>query len=639
MTDKKFAWVAAVVATVFALTPLFSVAAEPQTNAAAPEPEPPWITAQKALQAKMSGPGGQIFTKNCAVCHEHGVAHAPSPYILKIMTASSIYNALTTGAMRVQAAALSDDEKKAVAEYLGGANMVGDSKLAPPYCNGATAGLDLSRPPTYPGWGLNVANTRYVDSKTAGFDATSVAKLKLKWAMGFEGANRVRSQPALAGGAIFIGSQDGHVYALDRNTGCARWKYQVSAEVRTGIVISGWTVGDTAAKPQLYFGDIVGNVYALDAATGAQMWKVKTDPHSSTTLTAAPVLYHGKLYVPVSSLEEGAAGENYDCCTFRGSIIAYEARSGARLWQSFLVDAPRFRGKHALGHKTYGPSGIAVWNSPAIDEKRGVMYFDTGDNYSSPTTRYSDAIIAMDLNTGKIKWSYQALAKDAWNGACSLPAPNACPTENGPDYDFGAAAILATATNGKQYVLAGAKSGVVYAFDPTNGKLIWQNKVGRGGILAGVYFGMATHGDVVYVPIHDAADGRHYDESAKPGLYALDIHSGKFLWKSPIDEGGCKDRGPTCAVGIAAPIILTDDLVMSGASDGRVRIHAADSGRVVWEYDTAVTMPTTGGGTATGGSIGGGFGPLIDGGLLIVPSGYGFAGRTPGNLLLVFGVD
>ena len=639
MTDNKFAWVAAAVATVFALSPLFSAAAELKTNAASPEPEPPWIAAQKALQAKMSGPGGEIFAQNCAVCHEQGVAHAPSPYILKIMTTSSIYNALTKGAMRVQAAALSDEQKKAVAEYLGGANMAGDSKLAPPYCSGTAARLDLSRPPAYPGWGLTVTNTRYVNSKAAGLSAATVGKLKLKWAMGFDGANRVRSQPALGGGAIFIGSQDGIVYALDRDTGCARWKYQASAEVRTGIVISGWTAGNSGAKPQLYFGDIVGNVYALDAATGAQMWKVKADPHPSTTLTATPVLFHGKLYVPVSSLEEGAAGESYDCCTFRGSIIAYEARSGARLWQTFMVDEPRLRGKDAAGHKSYGPSGIALWNSPAIDERRGAMYFDTGDNYSSPTTHYSDAVIAMDLNTGKIKWSHQVLAKDAWNGSCSLPKPNVCPTENGPDYDFGAAAMLATAANGKQYVLAGAKSGVVYAFDPANGKLIWQTKVGRGGILAGVYFGMATHGDVVYVPINDAPDGRHYDEPAKPGLYALDIHSGKYLWKSPIDDGVCKDRGPTCAPGIAAPVMVTDDLVLSGAGDGRLRFYAADSGRVVWEYDTAVSMATVGGGKATGGSIGGSFGPMIDAGTLIVPSGYGFAGRTPGNLLLVFDVD
>ena len=630
MVDKKSAWFAALLLAAFVGCP---------ATVAADEPEAPWITAQKALKAKSSSHGGELFANNCAICHERGVAHAPNPYILKLMTASSIYNALTVGAMRVQAAALSDEDKKAVAEFLGGDNIAAGSKLAPPYCTAAAAKLDLNRPPLFRGWGLTATNTRYVDNKTAGLDANSVDKLRLKWAVGFDAAVRVRSHPALAGGAIFIGTQDGQVYALDRASGCMRWKYQASAEVRTGVVISSWNAGDAGAKPQLYFGDLIGNVYALDAATGAQLWKLKADAHPSTTLTATPVLYRDKLYVPVSSLEEGAAGENYDCCTFRGSVIAYEARSGKRLWQRFMVDVPKYRGKDATGHKIYGPSGIALWNTPAIDEKRGVMYLATGDNYSTPTTRYGDAIMALDLNTGKVKWSYQALENDAWNAGCSLPSPNGCPAENGPDYDFGAAAILATASNGRQYVLAGAKSGVVYALDPANGKLIWHTKVGRGGILAGVYFGMAARGDAVYVPINDAADGRHYEEAAKPGLYALDIHSGKFLWKSPIDDGVCKDRSITCTPGIAAPVTVTDDLVLSGAGDGRLRFYASSTGRVVWEYDTAVTMPTVGGGTGHGGSIGGGFGPIIEDGTLIVPSGYGFAGRMPGNLLLVFGVD
>lgn len=637
--QRKNVWVAAVLAAAFAACSLIATAAEVQSQTSAHEPEAPWLTAEKALKGKINARGGEVFSKNCAVCHERGVAHAPSPYILKIMTASSIYNALTTGAMRVQSAALSDEDKKAVAEYLGGANMAGDPKLAPPYCTGAAAQIDLNRPPAFPGWGMTRTNTRYVDNKTAGIDANSVGKLRLKWALGFEGANRVRSQPALAGGAIFIGSQEGQVYALNRATGCVRWKYVATAEVRTGIVASSWQAGDSSAKPQVYFGDIIGNVYALDAATGAQLWKRKADPHPSTTLTGTPVLYQGTLYVPVSSLEEGAAGENYDCCTFRGSIIAYEAGSGKQLWQTYMVDKPIYRGMNAAGHKNFGPSGIALWNSPAIDEQRGVMYIATGDNYSTPATSNSDAVLAMDLKTGKIKWSHQVLENDAWNGSCVLPSPNACPPESGPDHDFGAAAILATASNGRQYVLAGAKSGIVYAFDPEDGKLIWQTKVGRGGILAGVHFGMATHGDAVYVPINDAADGRHYEEPAKPGMYVLDIHSGNFLWKAPIDDGVCKDRGVTCSPGIAAPVTVTDDLVLSGAGDGRLRIYAAGSGRILWEYDTAVPTPTVGGGIGRGGSIGGGFGPVIDSGTLIVPSGYGFAGRTPGNLLLVFGID
>jgi polyvinyl alcohol dehydrogenase (cytochrome) len=513
------------------------------------------------------------------------------------------------------------------------------SKLSPPVCQGKRAEFDFNQPPAFPGWGLTPENTRYIDSKSAGINAQNLGQLKLKWALGFDGAVRVRSHVALAGGALYIGSQDGRVFALDRDSGCARWQFQAAAEVRTGIVASPWRAGDTGAKPLLYFGDLVGNIYAVSAVTGALAWRDHTDTHASTVLTATPALYENIVYMPISSLEEGVAGEKYDCCTFRGSLVAYSARSGKRLWQKYLVGKPTLRGVDAAGNKMYGPSGIALWNTPAIDAKRGVLYIATGDNYSAPTTRLSDAIVAMNLKTGQIKWSFQARANDAWNAGCAMTGATACPKGSGPDYDFGAAAILATAKDGRQYVLAGQKSGEVYAINPDNGKLVWRTKVGRGGIMAGVYFGMASHGDSVYAPINDATDGRHYDEPAKPGLYALDIHSGQYLWKAPIADSVCENRGALCGPGIAAPATVTDELVFTGGGDGQVRIFAADSGRILWQFDTLKDFDTVSGAQAKGGSIGGGAGPIAYGGNLIVESGYGFSGRMPGNLLLMFGLN
>jgi len=592
-----------------------------------------------AATAAIAARGSKVFSDVCAACHVSGVGHAPSVYILKIMTPESIYNALTNGAMRVQAQNLADADKKAVAVFLAGHSVGGDSKLTPPACQGASADFDFKQTPAFSAWGLTAANTRHIATKTAGIDAHNVGRLHLKWAVGFEGALRVRSQPALAGGALYLGAQDGRVYALDRASGCERWKFTASAEVRTGIVVSTWKAGDATAHPALYFGDIVGNVYALDAVTGKEIWRDRADPHPSTTLTASPALYEGRLYVPVSSLEEGAAGEKYDCCTFRGSMIAFDARTGKRIWQSYLIDEPKLLGTNAAGSKLYGPSGIALWNTPAIDAKRGVMYFGSGDNYSSPTTKNSDAVIAMDLRTGKIKWVYQALELDAWNGGCAQKGVTACPKENGPDFDFGAAAILATAKNGHQFVLAGQKSGEVYALEPATGKLVWKTRIGHGGILAGVYFGMATTGNAVFVPIHDAPDGRQYALPAQPGLFALDLFTGKNLWQAPMSADVCKDRGPLCAPGINAAVTATDDLVFAGASDGRLRIHDAATGNILWQYDTTPSVKTIGGGVAHGGSMGGGAGPIPYQGDLIVESGYGFAGRMPGNVLLVFGVD
>jgi polyvinyl alcohol dehydrogenase (cytochrome) len=582
--------------------------------------------------------GEKLFNEVCAPCHERGGARAPNAYLLQLMTPASIYGALTTGAMRIQAQGLDEEDKSAVVEFLAGPRGRADAKLLPPLCQGAAAEFDFGRPPPFSGWGLDPANTRYVDSGTAGLRAANVDRLRLKWAFGVEGAIRMASQPALAGGAIYVGAQDGSVYALDQRSGCLRWQFHASAEVRTGIVVSTWNGGDARGRPQVYFGDLIGNIYAVDGVSGALVWRDHADAHPTSTLTAAPVLHGDRLYVAVSSIEEGVPG-HYDCCTFRGSIVAYEARSGKRIWQSHLLPRAVFRGTTSSGEKKYAPAGVAIWGSPAIDERRGLLYFATGDSYTSPAPKLSDAIVAMTLDTGKIVWSYQATRHDAWNVGCMLKEKPNCPREDGPDHDFGTAAILAADGSATERVFAGQKSGWVHAVDPDTGRLLWKTRVGRGGLMGGVYFGLATRGNLLFVPVNDVADGGVHDEPAKPGLYALDVHDGRVLWQAPIDADVCKDRGAQCAPGIAAPVTITDELVLTGAGDGQIRIYNAGTGEKLWQYDTARTVTTVGGGSAHGGSIGGAAGPLIIGGTLIVESGYGFAGRMPGNVMLVFEVQ
>jgi polyvinyl alcohol dehydrogenase (cytochrome) len=352
-------------------------------------------------------------------------------------------------------------------------------------------------------------------------------------------------------------------------------------------------------------------------------------------LTASPVLQGDRLYVAVSSIEEGVPGR-YDCCTFRGSIVAYEARSGKRVWQGYLLPKAVFRGRTSSGERRYAPAGAAIWGAPAIDARRGLLYFGTGDSYTSPAPNLSDAIVAMRLDTGKIAWSYQATRHDAWNVGCMLKGKPNCPREDGPDHDFGTAAILAADTGGRERVIAGQKSGWVHAVDPDTGHLLWKTRVGRGGLMGGVYFGLATRGDMLFVPVNDVPDGGVHDEPAKPGLYALDVRDGHVLWQAPTDADACKAHGAQCAPGIAAPVTAAGDLVVTGAGDGELRVYSARSGEKLWQYDTAQSVLTVGGGSAQGGSIGGGAGPLVLGGTLIVESGYGFAGRMPGNVMLVF---
>jgi polyvinyl alcohol dehydrogenase (cytochrome) len=591
--------------------------------------------------ADTSSSGGQAYMRVCAGCHEQGLDKAPQRAMLLLMSAQSIHRAMTKGVMQTQSATLSDDQKIAVAEFLAG-NRIGDAQAnaEPIQCEGDALSFDLDEPPIFAGWGLTHEGTHAISTEVAGIDRNNVSSLKLKWAFAYPGAVRTRSQPGLAGGALYVGSHGGTVYAFDRETGCVRWSFDASAEVRNAIVISPWQSGDESAKPMAFFGDLIGNLYALDAITGEQKWRVRPSEHPNTTLTATPSLYEGTLYVPISSLEVVPAREpEYECCNFRGSVVAYDAITGEKKWQTFTIPAePVAQGINAAGTQNYGPSGAPIWNSPAIDIKRNQMFIGTGENYSSPASGESDAIIAFDLTTGEMNWVFQATAGDAWNTACGAENPTNCPVEDGPDYDFGAGVLLAQDEHGRDYVVGGQKSGVVHALEPETGELLWQTKVGRGGIHAGVYFGMAAEGGRLYVPISDTPDGREYPEPARPGLYALDLKNGEYLWKMP-SPNICREDQKFCNPGYPQSITTTPEIVIAGSNDGHLRIFDTETGKILWDYDTDTEFPAVGGGTAQGGSFGGGAGPLAYQGKLILNSGYGFAGKMPGNALLVFEVE
>src|SRR5258705_7465215 len=158
-------------------------------------------------------------------------------------------------------------------------------------------------------------------------------------------------------------------------------------------------------------------MYAVDAAAGKVVWKVNVDDHPQAAITAASPLYAGRLYVPVSSREEAkVADPKYPCCIFRGSMLALDAATGKRIWKTYTIDEKPVPGqKNSAGTVIMGPSGAPLWNTPTIDAKRNALYVGTGNNYSSPATRFSDSIIAFDMATAKIKWHRQQTAHDIWN--------------------------------------------------------------------------------------------------------------------------------------------------------------------------------------------------------------------------------
>lgn len=578
-------------------------------------------------------PGKVHYQQACANCHEGQVKKAPHREMLSLMTPEAILGTLTSGLMQMQGAVLSKQQQVEVAEYLGG-RALGDAQSADlPKCD-AGQEFALTAPIEAQNWGLNLTNDRAVTAVQAGVDTSTVANLEPDWALAFPGANRARSQPLLAAGLMFVGSHGGSVYALDQTSGCQVWRYEAAAEVRTGFALSQWEPGQPEAKPGLYFGDVLGNVYRLDASSGAESFRVRADEHPNATITATPSLFEDTLYVPVSSLEVSLAVDPaYPCCTFRGSVVALDAITGEARWKTYTIaETPSVQSKNSAGTPMFGPSGAVVWNSPSIDVARGQLYIGTGENMSSPATLTSDAIMALDLQTGMVRWTFQATANDVWNTACDTDQPASCPPENGPDFDFGAATILAAGSDGRELVLAGQKSGFVHALDPDSGKLVWQTRVGRGGIQGGVHFGMAAADGQLFVPITDMADGREYDNPARPGMHSLDISNGELQWYTPTPDV-CAGR-TSCHPGFSQAISAAGGLVYAGGMDGVLRVYSAVDGEQVFELDATEEFTTLSGEQASGGSFGGSAGPIVSNGRVYISSGYGIYNHMAGNLLL-----
>ncbi len=580
-------------------------------------------------------PGAALYAAHCAHCHEGGVSRSPHLAFLEMMTPKAVYAAMTDGIMQPQSAHLSEAQRTHITEYITRARLDADTVVAQaPVCTGEALKFDRSRPMPRVGWGHDTR--RFVPAELAGFDVEDVPALRLKWAFAFPNALRARSQPAIAMGAVFVGSQDGTVYAFDLKTGCERWSFQASAEVRTAIVLK--DAEQEAGTPTAFFGDILARAYAVNALTGELLWSLKVDDHPSATITGAPALAGEKVLVPVSSLEVvSAADTDYECCSFQGKVVALAADSGELIWShSAIPHPPAAVGVTRAGTRVLAPSGAPVWTSPAVDLRRNLAYFGTGENYSSPADDNSDAVIAIDLATGERAWRYQSTAGDAWNVACMMAENPNCPEEDGPDVDYGASMVL---MEGGAVLAAGQKSGMVFGLDPNRaGALLWATRVGRGSSQGGVHFGMAAGDGLLYVPINDMNDTRAGEDLdpalARPGVHAIDPASGEVVWRH-VQENLCGDGRPFCDPGVSAALTAMPGVVFAGHLDGHVRAYAAEDGRVLWDFNTTVPVQAVNGLTARGGGMSGG-GPALGEGYLVVSSGYGLYFHEPGNALLVF---
>jgi polyvinyl alcohol dehydrogenase (cytochrome) len=590
--------------------------------------------------------GATIFHEQCATCHEGGVPRAPTPAALKSFEPERVVKALFDGVMAAQGRALTATEARAVAVYVTGKPFTGGALPAKAFCADKTASFDKVKE-FWNGWGGDATNQRFQSAALAGLSAADVPKLKLKWAFAIPGVIRAYGQPTVVGGTAFIGTAADKVYALDAKTGCIRWAFDADAGVRTAIA-----VGRVADGWVTYFGDLRGQVYAVDAATGKQIWKMRADDHQFAYITGGVTLHDGRLYVGVASREETAVTPDYPCCNFRGSVSALDAKTGKVIWKSYTIpDVAKPTVDNGQGKMLWGPAGGSVWSAPTIDPVKRAVYVGTGNDYTGPEPKTTDAIMAFDMGDGHVRWVQQMTRDDIGFVPCASTDPFKC--KHGPDYDFGSSPILITLADGKRVLSAGQKSGIVHGVDPDqDGKILWQVRIGKGGYEGGVEFGIGSDGQKIYAPLSDfrfkiaqagEAGGRPtimgvpatLDPESGGGLFALDPATGKQIWHAPPPD--CHGNTACSPAQSSAPTAIPG-IVFSGSVDGHMRAYSTDDGRIVWDVDTNKTYDAVDGIEAHGGSIDGPGAVIVDG-VVYTNSGYGYVGEATGNVLLAFTVD
>ena len=591
---------------------------------------PAALAALQLLLATAADPAS-LYQANCAACHDHPAARVPPRELIARRSPDEVMQILTSGPMRTQAAALTMNDRVAVATYLTGKAPTGRLAQAPEpnRCGAPAVATDAG--PGWNGWGHDLANTRYQDDP--GLSAAQVPRLKLRWAFGYR-ATYVYGQPTLVGGRVYVSSSSGRVYSLDARTGCTWWTYDAAAAVRTAV-----SVARVHGALRVAFGDDSSFVYVLDADHGRLLWKRRLDPHPAARITGAPAFHGERLFVPVSSLEELAApSPGYPCCTFRGSVAALDLDTGRLLWRTYTIpEAPRPYRKSPTGTQQYGPAGGSVWSAPTLDPDHDLLYVGTGNSYTDVPTAHTDSILALRMSTGTLVWANQLRLRDNYVVGCETPqsaGQGNCPRTLGPDVDFGTSPILRTLADGTRLLLTGEKSGRIYALDPATGAERWHAQVGVGSSLGGIEWGSATDPERLYAPVSDAAA-----PNGKPGgLVAVRLRDGQQLWRAPPPPAVCSWGPHNCLAAQSQAATAIPGLVFSGSEDGHLRAYASADGRIVWDIDTAQAYTTVNGVAAAGGSLDHG-GPTLANGMLFVNSGYGRIVGAPGNVLLAYSVD
>jgi polyvinyl alcohol dehydrogenase (cytochrome) len=493
-------------------------------------------------------------------------------------------------------------------------------------------------------FGFDKRNQRHLTEVQAGITTQDFANMELAWAIGFPKATTMRAQPAIVGTTMFLPVADAaKLFAIDiSGKPCFKWVYQSDVPLRTSAAY-GELPG--SKRKVVVFGDLGSNIHMVDASTGKLIWRQHVGLYELSLTTGTPVLHKDRVYAPISQYEITVGGDPKQlCCKTHGAVVALDATSGKTVWTAHTMEEAQPLRDRGDGKMYWGPSGAPIWNSPVIDEKRGVLYVGTGEATSEPAHKNTDAILAFNLKDGTLRWSFQATENDIFLSGCRPGATGLnCPKEKSVyrDVDFGASLILAKNSAGKDLILAGQKSGTLWALNPDTGKVAWKQEFGEGSPLGGIHWGIAFDGERAFAPINRPYGFNGPKEgSQKPGMHAVNVNTGEVVWTFTAEpdctgERQARVKGCASTIGLSAAPTVVDGAVVTGSLDGFLRALDAKTGAVLFKFDTAREFETLNGVKANGGAIDAAS-IVAANGYVFVTSGYGMFGQMPGNVLLAF---
>lgn len=594
-------------------------------------------------QGDESHPGRAVYEKACAACHDKPEAtRSPALSTLQQMRPQQIIYAINEGKMQVQASGLSAEEKGLVTEYLVGMEATDETWIAEMACSADRRKVNTDADATVANFGFNKQNHRHLSRAQAGLSTADFGDLELAWAIGFPGATTMRSQPAVVGSTLFLPVADASkLFAINIDgEPCLQWVYENDVPLRTSASYGQLNDG----RHVVAFGDLGANTHLVDAKTGEGIWRTHVGSSELTLTTGTPVIHDDKVIVPISQYEISVAANNaHICCTTHGAVTALNAKTGEKIWTTHTMEEAKPLRDRGDGQMIWGPSGAPIWNSPAIDEKRGLLYVGTGEATSEPAHQNTNSILAMDLEDGSIQWSFQATPDDIFISGCGPGSKSLnCPQPEDTvyrDVDFGASVVIGKAEDGSDLLFAGQKSGTVWALDPDKkGEVVWRRDFGEGSALGGIHWGIAFDGERVFAPINRAYTWG-VEGPEKPGIHAVET-DGEVLWSFAVEpdcSGDRKEHMRSCGnnIGMSGAPTVIDGAVVQGSLDGFLRALDAKTGKLLFQFDTSTTFKTVNGVEGKGGAIDSAS-IVAANGYLFVNSGYGMFGQVPGNVLLAF---